>query len=123
MSDRTDAYSLVAEIRKSRLVLGRIACCYDDHYRGTMGPPESTESAIVLAEVFGNFYTCVETIFLRISQYFENNLAPQEWHKELLRKMALEIPEVRRRVASDETFGSIHKRVDGSIAGSEGGMN
>ena len=31
-----------------------------------------------------NYCTCLETIFLRISQHFENRLDPARWHNDLL---------------------------------------
>lgn len=109
MSDRTDTFTLVGEIRKSRSVLRRITEYYESHFTGQARPQRSTESAIVLAEILGNYYTAVETIFLRIAQYFENNLAPHNWHKELLRKMTLEIPAVRERVIGDDTFADLQE--------------
>ena len=43
----------------------------------------------------------METIFLRISQHFENRLGPDRWHKDLLQKMALEIEGVRAAAISE----------------------
>lgn len=80
MSDRTDAYSLAAEMRKSRSVLGRIARYYDEHYRGTMRPPESTESAIVLAEVS----------FVRVRPRLDTEL---DSYEELLMQRARKLPD------------------------------
>ncbi len=43
-------------------------------------------------------------MFLRISQFFENNLRPQKWHQELLRKMTLRIAGTREAVLSDKAY-------------------
>ena len=52
-------------------------------------------SALIIAGLLENYYTCLETIFLRISQHFENRLGPDRWHQDLLQKMTLEIEGVR----------------------------
>lgn len=57
---------------------------------------------MILAQALSNYYTCLGTIFFRISQFFENNLANDRWHQVLLSKMTLEIEDVRERVISDD---------------------
>ena len=42
-----------------------------------------------------NIYGCIENTCLRISKFFENGLTADTWHKDLLRRMLLHIPEVR----------------------------
>jgi hypothetical protein len=61
-------------------------------------------AAIVIAQVLDNFYTCLETLFLRISRFFENSLDPEKWHADLLDKMTLDIQGIRERVVSAEAF-------------------
>ena len=63
----------------------------------------TTVSAMVLSQVFVDFYTCIETLLFRISQQFENNLRKEQWHKELLQKMSLTIPKIRPAVLSKRT--------------------
>jgi len=46
----------------------------------------------------------METLFLRNSQAFGNQLNPKRWHADLLEKMFLEIPRIRPRVISQETY-------------------
>jgi len=64
---------------------------------------KTTASAMVLSQVIVDFYTCLETFFFRVSQEFENKLSKDQWHKELLQKMALNIPGVRDQVISETT--------------------
>ena len=61
------------------------------------------EKAVVIAELLSKYYTCMETIFLRISQFFENSLSAERWHADLLDKMTLKIESVREAVIRDET--------------------
>ena len=96
---------LVEEIRKSRIMLGKIDSFYQefkDNDLTLLGKKRA--SAIVMAEIMVDFYTCVETLFLRIAQFFGNTLRKDKWHSELLHKMILEIEGVRKAVISDETY-------------------
>jgi hypothetical protein len=61
-------------------------------------------TAMIMAEFITDYYTCLETLFLRISQFFENNLSDDRWHSDLLEKMTLNIPGVREHVISDKTY-------------------
>ena len=64
-------------------------------------------SALIVAGLLENYYACLETIFLRISQSFENRLDPARWHNDLLQKMTLEIEGVRTAAVSEETFSPL----------------
>ncbi len=61
-------------------------------------------TAMILAEFITDYYTCLETLFLRISQFFENNLSADRWHTDLLEKMTLNISGVRESVISDDVY-------------------
>lgn len=60
-------------------------------------------SANFAAQLLDNTYTAFETLFLRISQHFENSLDQSHWHTDLLDKMKIRIPEIRERVISEKT--------------------
>ena len=95
---------LIFELDKARAVLGRIEGFYAALQ--TEDRPlvhRTTRNAILLADLLVNYYTCAETIFLRISRHFENSLDPEKWHRDLLGKMCLEIPGIRERVLREET--------------------
>ncbi|RKX69818.1 MAG: hypothetical protein DRP60_16275 [Spirochaetes bacterium] len=64
-------------------------------------------SALIIAGLLENYYTCLETIFVRISQFFENHLDPSRWHSDLLQKMTLNIPGIRTAAVSDESFPAL----------------
>ena len=61
-------------------------------------------SALIIAGLLENYYTCLETIFVRISQHFENRLGSDRWHRDLLEKMTLEIEGVRVAAVSEAAF-------------------
>ncbi len=110
MSEMLDLSVLVSQVQGSRTVLDRIDTYYEEFTSTRMNRSSpSREDAIVLSEILVNYYTALETIFLRVSQAFENNLPPDRWHAELLDRMTLEIPEVRPRVLSDACHSGLRE--------------
>ena len=96
---------LQAEIRKASEVVARQRAFYEEFLAGDFQKlGRGKVSAIVVAEVLTDYYICAETLFWRISQFFENNLPAERWHAEVLRKMTLQVDGVRERVLSEETF-------------------
>jgi hypothetical protein len=63
----------------------------------------TSDSVLIPVQILESAYTAIETLFVRISQAFENHLIADRWHAELLDKMVLEIPGVRPRVIAPET--------------------
>ncbi|TVR60890.1 MAG: hypothetical protein EA426_04200 [Spirochaetaceae bacterium] len=106
MNARTadEADNLIAHIRKHAPMLTEVrdeitaAFEHDIPLIGRTG-----RTAVLIAGLLENYCTCAETVFVRIARFFENNLSPDAWHKDLLERMSLEIDEVRPRVVSDDT--------------------
>jgi len=74
-----------------------------------MDPAHRTrENAIVVAEILTNYHTCLETAFLRISQFSENSLDPERWHNDLLDKMLLGIDGIRPAVLSEAARAALN---------------
>ncbi len=104
MTEHAQTATLLSELDKSRAVLRRIAGFYEAYLAQTRGlEGRSTEQAIVLADVLVSYYTALETLFLRVSQFFENELSREKWHRDLLQKMTLRIEGVREPVIADAT--------------------
>jgi hypothetical protein len=95
---------LDAELRKQYQVLERMANYLADFQRRH---PDllaiDTDASLALSQALCNYYTCLETMFLRISQFFENNLRKDAWHRDLLDKMQLNVPGFRIPVIRDAT--------------------
>ena len=99
-----DVALLLGQIDKSESVLKRITEQYDAFLETDfklLG--RKSTSAIVVAEYLVDYYTCLETLFLRVSQFFENNLRKEKWHADLLERMTLQVEGVREPVISDHT--------------------
>ena len=104
MKKRTDVTELSAHIKKTLLLIEKNYSFYQEFNKtqfDLLG--KSTSSAMVLSQVFTDFYTCVETLFHRVCQFFENGIDKNRWHKELLVNMTLEIEGIRPAVISDKT--------------------
>ncbi len=51
-----------------------------------------------------NFYNGCENIFRSIAKFFENDMAPDSWHSDLLKRMKLTIPGFRPAVINEELY-------------------
>lgn len=51
-----------------------------------------------------NFYNGCENIFRAIARFFENDLGPQTWHPDLLKRMKLEIAHHRPAVIDEALY-------------------
>ena len=95
---------LVAEIRKNIEIADHIRYFIDtteQHEVAILG--KTTATALMMASMIENYYTCLETLFLRVSQNFENHLDEKRWHQTLLDRMTLQVPNIREQVISDRT--------------------
>lgn len=99
---------LIGIIQKNLGMLEKLFGSLDQVYAEDLKLLGKTDrSALMVAGILENYYTCLETIFFRISQYFENNLAPHQWHRDLLEKMTIHIEGVRAAVLSDESYSRL----------------
>lgn len=73
---------------------------------------KSQSAAFLIAAIIENYYTCAETGFLRISQFFENDLRKERWHKDLLHKMTISIEGIRIAVISEKTYIILQELLD-----------
>ena len=99
--------SLRGEIAQSLSVVKRLEDYFVNFQATRLVSAKTTDEAMITAQSLTNYYTCLETLFFRISQFFENGLESERWHQSLLSKMVLEIPDCRPRVISDVTHQAL----------------
>ena len=90
---------LLGQFAEAKNALASIAAAYERFATNDMkglGRREVTASR--LCDILERSYTCFETVFLRISRFFENDFAKGRWRQDLLDKMILDVPGVRPRV-------------------------
>ena len=110
MSAEMRIRTLSSEIHKGLAVLDRLQTRLETFRADRIDRAEPGEiEAMVVTQLLSNYYTCLETLFLRISRYFENNLPSDKWHQTLLERMTLEIPETRPRVISDKVHDDLRE--------------
>jgi hypothetical protein len=101
----TDARDLLIELNRIRSVVDSLATRMDRFRTESLPQLGRTDiSANFAAQLLNNTYTALETLFLRVSQFFENSLAQDRWHADLLDKMKIAIPGVRERLLGDQTY-------------------
>ncbi|QTA82129.1 Uncharacterized protein dnl_44960 [Desulfonema limicola] len=104
MNLEADLRTLSAEINKSISVLVRLEGYILDFQEKKLDNSPGLDEAMIITQSLTNYYTCLETIFLRISKFFENNLDKEKWHRSLLEKMTLEIEDVRPKIISEPVY-------------------
>ena len=104
----TEAELLPAQIDRIAGVVEGMAAKLESFLTATLPDIGRSEvSAAYVAQTLENTYTALETLFLR--KHFENALADERWHADLLDKMTLHIAGVRERVIADETLRLLHE--------------
>jgi len=94
--------SLIKEIEKNISILKKLINYYESYVQNKDG--NNTEKGIIVGDIIVKYYTCIETTFLRISQFFENSLNNEKWHQDLLNKMTLQIDGIRDAVISENSY-------------------
>ena len=98
--------NLKAELLKTLDQLDRTINYYREFRKDF--PKDDTDNKkydlVILADILTDYYTCLETAFVRVSKFFENNLEQDRWHKHLLEKMTLEIPGIRKAVLRESSY-------------------
>ncbi len=81
MNDREKILLLQAELKKTQSPIEGTHRFYRQVQANELRLLGKTQStAMMVAQIVENSYTCLETLFLRISQFFENDLQKDKWH-------------------------------------------
>jgi len=103
-----DLLTLIAHVRKhARLLDDAMGEIRDARESDIPKLGKTSRAGVLVAGLLENYYTCAETLFVRVSQFFENSLSPERWHKDLLEKMTLEIDSVRPALVSTDIYNDL----------------
>ncbi len=96
--DQNGLKILRAELQGDMEILSTLESKYEAIHRklDAIVPDEFDYAA--LAYTIVNIYNLMENYFHRVAKRFENNLDDREWHRDLVKRMALEIEDVRPAV-------------------------
>jgi len=96
--------TLIAFVNKQQLVINTL------HTATTQLDLNDYNQRYVFALKTQQLFTAVEDAFKAIAVTFENNIdSPQSYHIELLKRMRLEISEIRPAVITDDSFKILDK--------------
>jgi hypothetical protein len=99
----SDARELLIEVDRILAVVESLRTRSDRFRRENLPILGRTDiSANFAAQLLDNTYTALETLFLRVSQHFENSLDTSHWHTDLLDKMKIHVAGVREQVLSEK---------------------
>ena len=107
MSTEQKLRTLSSEVKKGIQVLDKIGSRLDVFLDDSAQNQDL--HALAVTQLLSNYYTCAETIFLRISRFFENNLPSEKWHQVLLERMTLEIEDFRPQVISEDVYRGLRE--------------
>jgi len=93
---------LIADIRREQQQTQKLVQELEELLSDLSGDPDSVDLRAI-ASILHDFYTGIEKIFSRIALEMEGNLPEGEnWHRQLLERMAVDIKKVRPAVISEE---------------------
>lgn len=70
--------------------------------------PETGEDAVYIGYMLHNLYCALEDLFKRVADTFENNVDDlSRYHRDLLRRMSFDVPGVRPRLLSSQSFSGL----------------
>jgi len=96
--------ALIADLRDALDSIRQLKEEYDHFWDHLEEDELDVYQKAVIGYFLHNFYNACESIFMTIYRFFENDLDPRQWHKSLLRRMKLDIEEVRPAVISEELY-------------------
>jgi hypothetical protein len=105
--DRTSLLRLVSELESDVTVLdGLVEANRLMSRKIELSEPDQFDWA-ALGYTVHNLYNLMESYFLRIAKYFENDLDPLSWHRDLVRRMSLDIEDIRPALLSTDAAALI----------------
>lgn len=108
MNEKARVATLIAELQGDAEIVGNLAetnLKADDRIR--YGATDELDWA-ALGYTIHNIYNALESYFLRVSRFFENDLPPSAWRRELVERMTVEIEGLRPRLLDRSLAQHIH---------------
>ena len=101
---KADILRLIAELAEDKNTMQAVAQKNAKAWRRIQAGAVDELDYMALAFTMHNIYGIVENACVRITRFFENNLTSETWHRDVLERMKLEIPGVRKAFFSREDF-------------------
>lgn len=102
MKDLNELLILKAEINEDIKAVELISNNVKEKYSQLSGKSLDYFEISAFGYLLHNFYNACENVLLRIANVFENTIDRDEWHKDLLSRMKLDIENIRPKVIKEE---------------------
>jgi len=113
MKEKNKIEKLIEDIKTAQKILANNDAYYVEFKTKKLSRyGKDKMTAIVMSKILATFYESLETMFLKISSFFENDLSSDRWHKQLLENMTIQIENTRERVISDKTYSILDGFLD-----------
>lgn len=111
MMDEADSYAtLIEELElAAEHVSGQYEKFLEMRRRYESADAQDEMAIAALGYTVHNLYNAIENYFLRIAEFFENNLDNDSWHRDLINRMALSIEGVRPALLGRDQLESFHE--------------
>lgn len=96
--------TLIAEIDSDLLAIRNIEAKIEELYNTLNEENIMDKDKAALGYYLHNLYNAVESILKRLANFFENAGQGTTWHTDLLKRMTLNIEEVRPAIISKESY-------------------
>lgn len=94
---------LIEEIKNELDSLKQLVQESIEFYDANKQQVDSSTNLRVFGSILHDFYTCIEKIFRKIAINIDEELpSDTEWHSNLLDRMNINIPKIRKRVIDDD---------------------
>ena len=98
MPSRAELLALLGELEVDRTLVERLAAKHRRSVERLLASTREEYDYAALGYAIHNLYGALENYALRIAKAFENQLDENTWHRSLVQRMAVEVPEIRPRV-------------------------
>jgi len=96
---------LHADIQDELTKLGKLEKEYESSAEALVGEDDvSMYDRSAIGYYLHSFYNGCENVFRAIARFFENDIGPQTWHSDLLRRMRLKVEGYRPAVIDEELY-------------------
>ena len=97
-----ELFDLIGELELDLVLIRRLAETNRQALERLRGSQQSEYDYAAVGYTIHNLYSAIEGYALRIAKAFENHLNERSWHRSVVQRMAVEVPEIRPRVWSLE---------------------
>ena len=98
MPSRSELLSLIGELELDKELVEQLVARHGSSLERLRASAREEYDYAAVGYSLHNIYSVIESYALRIAKAFENHLDDQGWHRSLIQRMAVEVPEIRPQI-------------------------